>query len=131
MNRRKHLPDTRASVTRRFILCGYKFYVTVGFYDNQQPGEIFVVVAKQGTTLAGLIDAWAVAVSLLLQHGISWADISRKYIGMRFEPMQEPDYSSPIDALIKHVSQIISDFGGAADYDYDGKPPEQSPQPPA
>lgn len=84
--RRTPLPDVRQSITHRWEVGGTHGYVTVGLYPDGRPGELFVVAAKEGATLRGLLDAWARAVSLLLQYGVPLADLTRKFSGFAFEP---------------------------------------------
>lgn len=125
MSDRKRLPDTRASMTRKFTVGHFEFYVIVGFYENNQPGEVFINVAKQGSTFGGMMDSWAVTLSLLLQHGVPWFELHKKFEYMRFEPMDE-GHLSPVAAIVKNVSQMVDAFGGCTLFGYDGKPPEPS-----
>ena len=81
---RKRLPNTRPSVTDKISVGGHELYIIVGFYDNMQPGEIFIKIAKQGSTMSGLVDGWAVLASMLLQSGWSWSLIANKMSNMRF-----------------------------------------------
>jgi ribonucleoside-diphosphate reductase alpha chain len=83
---RERLPRRRRSSTFKFRVADCEGYVTVGEYDDGRPGEIFLQVSKQGSTLAGIMDGFAVAVSLGLQHGVPLATYVRKYTNMRFEP---------------------------------------------
>jgi ribonucleoside-diphosphate reductase alpha chain len=87
---RHRLPDERQSVTHRFAIRDgddrIKGYVTVGFYDDGDVGEIFVKIDQQGSTVSGFADAWAIAVSMLLQTGVPLAQIIAKFKGTRFEP---------------------------------------------
>ncbi|HWE54725.1 MAG TPA: vitamin B12-dependent ribonucleotide reductase [Acidimicrobiales bacterium] len=83
---RERLPRKRTSSTFAFRVADCVGYVTVGEYDDGRPGEVFMKVSKQGSTLAGIMDAFAIAVSLGLQHGVPLATYVRKYTNMRFEP---------------------------------------------
>jgi ribonucleoside-diphosphate reductase alpha chain len=83
---RERLPRKRASSTFAFRVADCEGYVTVGEYDDGRPGEVFMKVSKQGSTLAGIMDAFAIAVSLGLQHGVPLATYVKKYTNMRFEP---------------------------------------------
>src|SRR6202011_1411858 len=83
---RERLPRRRRLMTFKFRVADCEGYVTVGEYDDGRPGEVFMQVSKQGSTLAGIMDAFAVAVSLGLQHGVALATYVRKYTNMRFEP---------------------------------------------
>ncbi len=83
---RHKLPQTRRSVTHKFEIAGHEGYLTVGLYDNGKPGEIFVTMHKQGSTIRGLIDAWATSVSLNLQHGVPVHELFPKFRHQKFEP---------------------------------------------
>jgi ribonucleoside-diphosphate reductase alpha chain len=83
---RERLPRRRRSSTFAFRVADCEGYVTVGEYDDGRPGEVFMKVSKQGSTLAGIMDAFSIAVSLGLQHGVPLASYVRKYVNMRFEP---------------------------------------------
>jgi len=83
---RHRLPSERASVTHKFSLAGHEGYITVGLYPNGQPGEIFIRMAKEGSTVSGLMDSFATAVSLALQHGVPLRVLCEKFAHTRFEP---------------------------------------------
>jgi len=83
---RERLPRHRRSRTYAFSVADCEGYVTVGEYDDGRPGEVFMKVSKQGSTLAGVMDAFSIAISLGLQHGVPLATFVRKYTNMRFEP---------------------------------------------
>jgi len=83
---RERLPRRRKSVTCAFRVADCEGYVTVGEYDDGRPGEVFMKVSKQGSTLAGIMDAFSISVSLGLQHGVPLATYVKKYTNMRFEP---------------------------------------------
>lgn len=83
---RERLPRRRRSSTFAFRVADCEGYVTVGEYEDGRPGEVFMKVSKQGSTLAGIMDAFSIAVSLGLQHGVPLATYVRKYTNMRFEP---------------------------------------------
>lgn len=83
---RKRLPTDRAAVTHKFAIAGHEGYLTVGMYPDGTLGEIFVRMAKEGSTLAGLMDAFATSVSIALQHGVPLGTLSSKFVGTRFEP---------------------------------------------
>ncbi len=83
---RERLPRKRRSSTFAFRVADCEGYVTVGEYEDGRPGEVFMKVSKQGSTLAGIMDAFSIAVSLGLQHGVPLATFVRKYTNMRFEP---------------------------------------------
>ena len=83
---REHLPSDRASRTFRFVIAGHKGYLTVGFYPDGRVGEIFLRMAKAGSTVCGFTDVVATAVSMGLQYGIPLEVFCRKFRGFRFEP---------------------------------------------
>jgi ribonucleoside-diphosphate reductase alpha chain len=83
---RHRLPDERASVTHKFNVGGHEGYITVGLYPSGEPGELFVTMAKEGSTVSGLMDSFACAVSLSLQHGVPLKLLCEKFAHTRFEP---------------------------------------------
>jgi ribonucleoside-diphosphate reductase alpha chain len=84
--RRHKLTRDRHSMTHKFAIGGHEGYITVGLYADGTPGEIFVRMAKEGSTIAGLVDSFATAVSIALQHGAPLALLVDKFKGTRFEP---------------------------------------------
>jgi ribonucleoside-diphosphate reductase alpha chain len=83
---RRKLPDERAAVTHKFSVGAHEGYLTVGLYEEGQPGEIFITMAKEGSTVSGLMDSFATAVSLALQYGVPLKVLCDKFSHMRFEP---------------------------------------------
>ena len=83
---RRRLPDERRALTHHFSIAGQEGYLTVGVYEDGLPGEIFITMAKQGSTISGLMDAFATVVSLALQHGVPLRVLCEKLSHMRFEP---------------------------------------------
>jgi ribonucleoside-diphosphate reductase alpha chain len=83
---RHRLQEERASITHKFSIGGHEGYITVGLYPNGQPGEIFIRMAKEGSTVSGLMDAFATSVSLALQHGVQLKVLCEKFAHTRFEP---------------------------------------------
>lgn len=83
---RRRLPDERQAITKKFVIGGVKGYFTVGMFENGDPGELFITVAKEGSTLRGLIDGIGVSVSMALQHGVPLETLVEKLSYMRFEP---------------------------------------------
>ena len=83
---RRRLADTRASLTHKFTIEGHEGYITVGLFEDNTPGEIFVTMAKEGSTLSGMMDAFATSISLSLQYGVPLAHLVEKFAHMRFEP---------------------------------------------
>jgi ribonucleoside-diphosphate reductase alpha chain len=84
---RRKMSDTRSSLTHKFSIEGHDGYITVGLYDDGTPGEIFLSMAKQGSTVSGLMEAFGRAVSYALQYGVPIQDLVRNFSHMRFEPM--------------------------------------------
>jgi len=83
---RRRLPDERRAITHHFSIAGQEGYLTVGVYDDGSPGEIFVRMAKEGSTISGLMDSIATLVSLALQHGVPLDVLCAKFSHTRFEP---------------------------------------------
>ena len=83
---RRKLPDERRAITHKFSVGGHEGYLTVGLYDDGQPGEIFITMAKEGSTVSGLMDSFATAVSLALQYGVPLKVLCDKFSHSRFEP---------------------------------------------
>jgi len=85
-NNRNRLPDERFAIAHKFSIAGYEGYLHVGLYPNGQPGELFVTMSKQGSTISGLLDAFATSISICLQMGVPIEKLSEKFIGSQFEP---------------------------------------------
>ena len=83
---RRKLPSERQAITHKFAIAGHEGYITVGMYDDGQPGEIFLVMAKEGSTISGLMDSFATAISLALQYGVPLRVLIDKFTHVRFEP---------------------------------------------
>ncbi len=83
---RRRLPDTRSSKTHKFNVAGHEGYLTVGLYDDGQPGELFITMAKEGSTIGGLMDSLGTAISVALQYGVPVDSLVRKFTHQRFEP---------------------------------------------
>ncbi len=107
---RARLPRKRRSNTFAFRVADCEGYVTVGEYEDGRPGEVFMKVSKQGSTLSGVMDAFSISVSLGLQHGVPLATFVRKYTNMRFEPAgitDDPDLrlaSSLVDYIFRRLA---------------------------
>jgi ribonucleoside-diphosphate reductase alpha chain len=84
--RRRKLPDERHALTHKFDIAGHEGYVTVGLFEDGMPGEIFLVMAKEGSTISGFADAFAQAISYALQYGVPLQDLVDKFSHVRFEP---------------------------------------------
>ena len=83
---RRRLPVERTAITHRFDIGGQEGYLTVGLYEDGQPGEIFLKMAKEGSTVSGLVDTFATTVSVALQYGVPLRDLVNKFAHVRFEP---------------------------------------------
>ena len=83
---RRKLPDERAAITHKFDIAGHEGYITVGLFEDGTPGELFLVMAKEGSTISGFADAFAQAISYALQYGVPLQDLVDKFSHVRFEP---------------------------------------------
>ncbi len=83
---RRRLPDTRRSMTHKFNVAGHEGYLTVGLYEDGMPGELFITMAKEGSTIGGLMDSLGTATSVALQYGVPLESLIRKFTHQRFEP---------------------------------------------
>ncbi|TAK03060.1 vitamin B12-dependent ribonucleotide reductase [bacterium] len=83
---RRKLPDERRSITHKFDIAGHEGYITVGMYEDGQPGEIFITMSKEGSTISGVMDSFATAISMALQYGVPLRVLVDKFSHMRFEP---------------------------------------------
>ena len=121
------LPQTRKSVTHKFEIAGHEGYLTVGLYDNGKPGEVFVTMHKEGSTIRGLMDAWATSVSLNLQYGVKLNALFGKFRHQKFEPsgFVKNDSGGNIDndinqirsasSIVDYVSQfMLNNFGNGS-----------------
>jgi ribonucleoside-diphosphate reductase alpha chain len=108
---RRRLPDERKSITHKFSVAGHDGYLTVGMYDDGSPGEIFVVMAKQGSVVSGLMDTVATSISLALQYGVPLKVLVGKFSHTRFEPSgftnnpQIPIAKSIVDYIFRWLGQ--------------------------
>src|SRR6266852_6362366 len=114
MQRRK-LPDERQSITHKLDIAGHEGYITVGMYEDRTPGEIFVTMSKQGSTISGLMDSFATAISFALQYGVPLQFLVDKFSHMRFEPSgfsknpQIPYAKSIVDYLFRWMASKFLD----------------------
>lgn len=106
---RESLPTTRHSVTHKFQIMSHEGYLTIGLFDDGRPGEIFIKVAKEGSTLSGLIQGYCRAFSLALQYGLPVEEAVKRFKGMRFEPMgatSNPDIPEAM-SIIDYVARYL------------------------
>jgi ribonucleoside-diphosphate reductase alpha chain len=95
------MPDTRSSLTHRFEIAGHEGYITVGLYEDGQPGELFITMSKEGSTIGGLMDTVGTLTSIALQYGVPLESLVKKFAYQRFEPSgftKNPD--------IRHATSI-------------------------
>ena len=110
--RRERLPDTRQSVTHKFNLSGHEGYITVGLYEDGRPGEVFITMAKEGSTIGGLMDCFGTAISMSLQYGVPLEVLVNKFSYTRFEPMGHT--TNPDIRIAKSVVDYIFRWLGIA-----------------
>ena len=114
ISRRETLPSTRKSVTHKFAIGGHEGYLTIGLFADGRPGELFIKMSKEGSTLSGLIQGFCRAFSLTLQHGLPAADAAERFRGMRFEPMgatSNPDIPEALSILDYVARYLDREYG--------------------
>ena len=120
---RRRLPDERQAITHKFSIAGHEGYITVGLYEDATPGEIFITMSKEGSTISGLMDAFATSVSMALQYGVPLRVLVEKFSHMRFEPSgftnnkDIPIAKSILDYIFRWLAKKFL-------------PPEELPHPP-
>ncbi|MYH08133.1 MAG: vitamin B12-dependent ribonucleotide reductase [Rhodothermaceae bacterium] len=119
---RKRLPDERPALTHKFSVSGHEGYLHVGLYpDTNLPGEIFIRMAKEGSTISGLMDAFATSVSIALQYGVPLEDLCAKFSFMRFEPSgitnnpRIPMAASIMDYIFRYLALTFTEEQGMPD----------------
>ncbi len=116
MQTRRPLPATRRSVTHKFAITRHEGYLTIGLHENGSVGEIFIKMAKEGSTLSGLIQAFCRAFSIALQYGLPLEEAVARFKGMRFEPMgmtnnpEIPEAMSIVDYVARYLELHYSDI---------------------
>jgi len=110
--RRERLPDTRNSVTHKFNVGGHEGYINVGLFPDGRPGELFITMAKEGSTIGGLMDSFGTAISMSLQYGVPLEVLVNKFSHTRFEPMGYT--TNPDIRIAKSVVDYIFRFLGIA-----------------
>ncbi len=107
---RRHLPVERHSITHKFAVAGHEGYLTIGMYEDGTPGEIFIVMAKEGSTLSGVMDSFATTCSMALQYGVPLKVLVDKFSHTRFEPSgftsnpQVPYAKSIMDYIFRYLA---------------------------
>lgn len=114
--RQSLLPD-RDSITHKFQIMGHEGYLTIGLFEDGMPGEVFVKMSKEGSTLSGLMQAFCRAFSLALQYGLPLDEAVRRFKDMRFEPMgttgnpDVPEAKSIIDYVARYLESQFCETG--------------------
>lgn len=104
---RRRLSSTRQGITQKASVAQLEYYVTVNFFeDSSDPGECFIKIAKEGSTVSGLIDALAITISIALQHGVKWETLGNKYLQTIFEP-RDDQASSLVDGIAKTITEVV------------------------
>lgn len=109
VSQRRSLPPVRDSITHKFQIMGHEGYLTIGLFEDGHPGELFIKMAKEGSTLSGLVQGYCRAFSLALQYGLPMDEAVRRFKGMRFEPMgptsnpEIPEALSIIDYVARYL----------------------------
>jgi ribonucleoside-diphosphate reductase alpha chain len=113
------LPDTRKSLAHKFDIQGHEGYIHVGFYEDGRPGELFITMAKEGSTIGGIMDAFGTAISIGLQYGVPLNVLVEKFSHSRFDPSgftKNPDIplaSSIVDYIFRWLGlQFIQGYRG-------------------
>lgn len=115
---RQVLPETRSSVTHKFNINNAEGYLTIGLHSDGRPGEIFIKMAKEGSTMSGMCQAFCRAFSLALQYGLSLDEAVVRFRGMRFEPMgftnnpEIPECQSIVDYVARFLQLNFGDPAG-------------------
>jgi ribonucleoside-diphosphate reductase alpha chain len=107
--KRHVLPTTRRSTTHKFAIAGHEGYLTIGLFDDGSPGEVFIKMSKEGSTLSGLIQGFCRAFSLALQYGLTIEDAVARFRGMRFDPMgptSNPDIPEAL-SILDYVARYL------------------------
>ena len=117
---RRRLPDTRNAITHKFDISGHEGYLTVGLYEDGTPGEVFITMSKEGSTIGGVMDCLATLVSVALQYGVPIESLVRKFEHTRFEPSgmtrsrDIPFAKSPVDYIFRWLAMEFIDGYRAA-----------------
>lgn len=113
------LPATRASLTHKFVIGGHEGYLTVGFHPDGSPGELFIKMSKDGSTISGMCQAFCRAFSLAIQFGLPLEEAIARFKGMRFEPMgatsnaEIPEALSIVDYVARFLEGNVVGKGSA------------------
>jgi ribonucleoside-diphosphate reductase alpha chain len=113
---RQALPPTRTSITHKFTIGGHEGYLTVGLHADGSPGEIFIKMSKEGSTISGMCQAFCRAFSIALQYGLPLSEAVGRFKGMRFEPLgvtSNPDVPEAL-SIVDYVARFLEVQFGAA-----------------
>lgn len=102
---RRRLPDERRSITHKFSIAGHEGYITVGMFEDGSPGEVFITMSKEGSTISGLMDSFATAISISLQYGVPLKVLTDKFSHARYEPSGFTN--NPEIPIAKSISDYI------------------------
>ncbi len=107
---RRTLPATHNSVTHKFSVNGHEGYLTIGLFEDGTPGEIFIKMSKEGSTLSGLIQGFCRAFSLAIQYGLPLQEATDRFMNMRFDPMGQTSNPKIKDAtsILDYVAQFLA-----------------------
>ncbi len=134
---RHKLPDERRSITHKFDIAGHEGYITAGMYEDGQPGEIFITMSKEGSTISGLMDSFATAISMAMQYGVPLRVLVDKFSHMRFEPSgftRNPDIpmaKSIMDYLFRWLATKFLDGKAQTEVGVVSRGPEDLAEAPA
>ena len=134
---RHKLPDERRSITHKFDIAGHEGYITAGMYEDGQPGEIFITMSKEGSTISGLMDSFATAISMAMQYGVPLRVLVDKFSHMRFEPSgftRNPDIpmaKSIMDYLFRWLATKFLDGKAQTEVGVVSRDPEDLAEAPA
>ena len=134
---RHKLPDERRSITHKFDIAGHEGYITAGMYEDGQPGEIFITMSKEGSTISGLMDSFATAISMAMQYGVPLRVLVDKFSHMRFEPSgftRNPDIpmaKSIMDYLFRWLATKFLDGKAQTEVGVVSRDPQELAEAPA
>jgi ribonucleoside-diphosphate reductase alpha chain len=117
---RRRLPDERMSITHKFSIAGHEGYITVGMFEDGMPGELFITMSKEGSTISGLMDSLATAISISLQYGVPLKVMVDKFSHARYEPSGFTN--NPDIPIAKSLSDYIFRWLGKKFMKEDGAP---------
>lgn len=115
--RRERLPETRTSITHKFEIANHDGYIIVGLYNDGRPGEVFLKMGKEGSTLGGLLDCIGILTSVALQYGVPLETLVNKLSHVRFEPSgptknpQIPMAKSIVDYIFRWMESAFAELG--------------------